>query len=35
VVSSTMPHLLIRQLIDTSIDGVFGALNSLHRGGKE
>src|ERR1700761_6192718 len=33
VVCSTMPHLLVRQLIDTSIDDFFGAFDSLHRGG--
>jgi hypothetical protein len=35
VVGSTVPHLLIRQLIDTAVDVVFGALHCLYRGGKE
>src|ERR1700733_9661305 len=35
VVGSTVPHLLIRQLIDTAVDVVFGALHCLYRSGKE
>ncbi len=35
VVGPAVPHLLIRQLIDTAIDRIFGELHSLHRGGKE
>jgi hypothetical protein len=35
VISSTAPHLLIRQLIDISIDVIFGALHSLYRGAKK
>ena len=35
VVGPAVPHLVIRQLIDTAIDRIFGELHSLHRGGKE
>jgi len=35
VVGSAVPHLLIRQLIDTAVDVVFGALHCLYRGAKE
>ena len=35
MVSSTAPNLLIRQLIETSIDVVLGELHPLHRGGKK
>ena len=35
VVGSAVPHLLIRQLVDTAVDLVFGALHRLYRGGKK
>ena len=35
MVGPTVPHLLIRQLIDAAMDVVFGALHCLYRGGKE
>ena len=35
VVSSTAPHLFIREPIETAIDSFLGALHLLHRGGKE
>ena len=35
VIRPAVPHLLIRQLIDTAIDRIFGELHSLYRCGKE